>query len=156
MISTVRNTVVLIGCGKSKLSHSAAAEDLYTGPIFRARRQYAEETGKPWAILSARYGLVTPSRHLDPYDVSLEAMPLVDQRAWAVGVVAQILDDLPDDAHSLYRTCFEIHAGELYADRLYDLLIATGFSASWPVKGLQQGQLLHWYAERRRGRALTI
>jgi hypothetical protein len=44
--------VVLVGCVKTKLSHAAAARDLYISPLFRKQRAYAEGSGSPWFILS--------------------------------------------------------------------------------------------------------
>ncbi len=52
--------VVLVGCVKSKRSHGAPAEDLYTSDYFAKMRAYAEHTGRPWFILSAEHGLKRP------------------------------------------------------------------------------------------------
>jgi hypothetical protein len=61
-------TVVLVGCGKSKLARSAKAKDLYTGPLFRKARAYAELVGDEWAILSAKHFLVMPDEVIEPYE----------------------------------------------------------------------------------------
>lgn len=137
--------ILLIGCGATKLDHEAPARDLYTGSIFRARRTYAEASGCHWWILSGKYGLLSPECVIAPYDYNLAAQCLPDRAAWAVGVAQQLLDLLPDHVDDLRRTLFEIHAGETYADRLRDVLIAVGWNASWPVRGLSQGQLLAFY-----------
>jgi hypothetical protein len=56
--SVVGADVVLVGCVKTKLPHAAPARDLYTSSLFRGRRRYAEQTQRPWFILSARWGLL--------------------------------------------------------------------------------------------------
>jgi hypothetical protein len=53
-------TVILLGCVKSKLDNRAKARDLYCSPLWRGRRAYAEASGLPWLILSAKHGLVEP------------------------------------------------------------------------------------------------
>jgi hypothetical protein len=58
--SVVGADVVLVGCVKTKLAHAAPARDLYTSTLFRGRRRYAEQTQRPWFILSARWGLLAP------------------------------------------------------------------------------------------------
>lgn len=71
----------VVPCGAGKVTHPAAARDLYTGSMFRhvftnAERsaRLDEEAGCGPArvlILSARYGLVTPDTMLEPYDVKM-------------------------------------------------------------------------------------
>lgn len=58
--------IVLVGCAKSKRPHGAAAKDLYTSDYFSKMRAYAESTGRPWFILSAEHGLVSPDGLLEP------------------------------------------------------------------------------------------
>lgn len=61
-------TVVLVGCGKSKLAHKAPARDLYTGTLFRKARAWAERHGDEWGILSAKHFLVMPDQIIEPYE----------------------------------------------------------------------------------------
>lgn len=143
--------ILLVGCGKSKRAERAAARDLYTGPLFADRRAYAEATGDPWWVLSARHGIVDPDRELRPYDETMEGKPPVDRAAWAVGVVLQLLTELPDDV-DLRAVIVEIHAGEAYADQLADVLVAAGLSVDRPVRGLGIGEQRAWY---RRGPGLN-
>lgn len=43
------------GFGKSKLSQSAPARDLYVSLLFRARREWVERSCDTWFILSAEH-----------------------------------------------------------------------------------------------------
>lgn len=66
--------VVLVGCSSSKLATEAPARELYTSTLFKASRAYAEARGGPWAILSAKHGLVLPETYLAPYDYSFKSL----------------------------------------------------------------------------------
>jgi hypothetical protein len=72
--SSVR--IGLVGCVKTKLTHRASAEDLYTSPLFVGRRRYVEGSCDRWFILSAEHGLVTSARELEPYDETLVGKPI--------------------------------------------------------------------------------
>jgi hypothetical protein len=67
------SALIVVGCGASKLDHPADAADLYTGQHYRlclaAARSIAADDSI--MILSARYGLVTLTQRLMPYDLTL-------------------------------------------------------------------------------------
>src|SRR5438093_12106 len=52
--------VILLGCVKTKRDGWHRAKDLYVSTLFDGRRRYAEQSGRPWFILSAKLGLVKP------------------------------------------------------------------------------------------------
>lgn len=79
-------TIVLVGCGKEKLSRPAPAKDLYTGPLFRKARAYAERVGDDWRIISAKYGLLKPGEVIEPYDETVSGKPQKERRIWAIVV----------------------------------------------------------------------
>lgn len=143
--------IVLIGCGKTKRAEKSAARDLYTGSLFRARRDYAEATGDRWYVVSARFGLVPPDAVVLPYDTTLADLCEPDRAAWALGVVSALLDGLPDDA-KLGDITLELHAGAAYAKPLIAVARAVGLTASWPVQGLGIGEQLALYARAARTR----
>jgi hypothetical protein len=88
-------TVYLISCVGRKLSTPAQARDLYTSEWFVKARDYVENTGCPWFILSAEHGLVTPERILAPYERTLNTMRKPERQAWATRVKAQMEASLP-------------------------------------------------------------
>jgi hypothetical protein len=138
--------VVLIGCGKTKASAPCAAEDLYTGPLFRARRAYAEAADRPWWIVSAQHGLMSPEQITAPYDTAGSDLCAVDHAAWALTVAHSLLDEL-EDGTRLRDVVVEIHAGAWYAQPLVDVLRALGIGTHLPVEGLGIGEQLAWYPE---------
>lgn len=65
---------------KSTGTRPAAAQDLYTSPLFAGRRRWVERTCPRWLILSAKYRLATPKRVIAPYDQTLTGMPFAKRR----------------------------------------------------------------------------
>lgn len=64
--------IVVVGCGERKLDRPAPAQQLYTGSYFAACSLTAAAIAPGrWFILSARYGLVAPSKVLEPYEQTL-------------------------------------------------------------------------------------
>lgn len=142
-------TVVVIGCGKSKLARPAAARDLYTGSLFRACRAYAERSGHPWVILSAEHFVLPPEVRVAPYENRITRK--ADGSRWARVAVehfAQWLGGLRM-GRSVRVVCL---AGASYADPFCAELYAQfGISCEQPLRGLGLGQRLRWLAQSRRG-----
>lgn len=92
-------TIVLVGCGKEKLSRSAPAKDMYTGPLFKKARAYAERVGDDWRIISAKYGLLHPDEVIEPYDETVSGKPQRERRIWAICVRNSISCNLLDWTH---------------------------------------------------------
>ena len=84
-------SLILVGGVKSKHNHTSAAQDLYNSRLWRCRRAYAERSGFPWYILSAKHGLLAPETKIAPYDLALADLPAAERRAWS----RRVLDDLP-------------------------------------------------------------
>jgi hypothetical protein len=133
---------LLVGCVKTKRPTAAPAGELYTSPLFRKRRLYAEASGRPWFILSALHGLVHPDRVLEPYDMYLAGQTVTYRRQWALRVVS----DLVAAVGPLAGTSIEIHAGASYVEPLAPVLSAAGVDVRVPLRGLNQGQHLAWYS----------
>jgi hypothetical protein len=133
--------VVLVGCAKQKRVTAAPAQDLYTSPLFRKSRAYAESTGVPWFVLSAKHGLVGPETVLEPYDVTLSRTSREYRREWARRVARQ----LDEACGSLDGRSIEIHAGAAYTTALRALLESRGAVVAEPLQGLRQGERLAWY-----------
>ncbi|MFT3708066.1 MAG: hypothetical protein QM817_10455 [Archangium sp.] len=77
MSATKPFRVAVLACSASKLTHAALAKDLYTGPLFKLARAYAELVADRFVILSARYGVLQPDAELAPYEQRMN-----DARKW--------------------------------------------------------------------------
>ena len=104
--------LMLVGCAKKKADGPNKAKDLYASPLWRHRRQYAENHQVPWFILSAKHGLLSPDAWIEPYDLALSSLSTKERREWSKSV----LTDLVETAPNLLGKNIEIHAGKDYAD----------------------------------------
>jgi hypothetical protein len=128
----------LVGCVKSKLTHAAAARDLYTSQLFRGGRCAVERSCERWFILSALHGLVEPDRVLEPYERTLTTASPSQRRAWSERVLGRIEATFGTDL-SGHR--FEAHAGRAYlAFGLVEGLEALGATVEQPLEGLGLGK----------------
>jgi hypothetical protein len=133
--------LVLIGCVKSKLDHPAPAKDLYTSALFHKERAYAQSSGKPWFILSAKHGLVSPDEVLEPYDVYLKETTAAYRVLWGATVVEQLAEAFGP----VQGARVEIHASAAYVDPIRSRLEADGAHLLVPLSGLGLGKRLAWY-----------
>ena len=131
-------SLYLVSCVGKKLSVPALAADLYTSPWFRKARLYVAKSGERWLILSAKYGLVHPDKVIEPYDITLNTMPVADRREWARKVFA----DLESYLAGVETVVFL--AGKRYRQFLEVALAAKGVTVSVPMEGLRIGEQLSW------------
>lgn len=135
--------IVLIGCAKTKRPVAAEARDLYTSDYFLKMRRYAETSGVPWYILSAKHGLVAPNDWVEPYDLYLPDTSRDYRRTWAQKVGEQ----LEHAAGSLSGKLVEVHAGSAYVDAIGPVLRALGADLQDRLEGLSIGRRLSWYLQ---------
>jgi hypothetical protein len=138
-----RIRIGLVACSKTKRPGIHPARELYSSPLFRSAAEYAQRHYQRWYVLSAAYGLVFPDTPIPTYDVTLSRLSARERRQWARGVHDQLL--IAEGTDRTY--CF--HAGRLYRETLADLLRQSGATIEEPLRGLQIGEQLAWYARRR-------
>jgi hypothetical protein len=131
-------SMYLVSCVSQKQDQASAARDLYVSDWFRKARQYAEASGCPWFILSAKYGLVAPDQVVAPYELTLNIMAVAERRAWAKRVDRQLAEAVPELAAVVFL------AGERYREFLAEHLTDRGVAVSVPMEGLQIGKQKHW------------
>lgn len=113
--------VVLISCTKMKFNEAMAAKDLYAASAwFRSAWAYARSRAtSPMFdihILSAKHGLVNPTKVLEPYDYKMPA-PIVPRLNWAIKVRGALRP-----IYAGRNVCFWLIAGKHYRDPLAGLL----------------------------------
>lgn len=137
-VSPSRQSLVLIPCAASKLSHPAPAGELYDSAHFRftlrAAQARAKATGARVAILSAKHGLVDPATQLSPYDVTIGDPDVTSARvvagqlaAWRIGHIEALL---PARYLALARAAAEqLHRGSIVfrLDDLYGTAPGIGY-----------------------------
>ncbi len=71
------NILIITGCTKRKIgsdeSVQAPAKDMYLGRVFRKVREYSENMGYDYAIISAKYGLLFPDDIIGGYEKVLKS-----------------------------------------------------------------------------------
>jgi hypothetical protein len=132
--------VLLVGCSRRKTSAAAPARELFRGETFRRARAHAVASGRPWFVLSAKFGLLDPDDVVGPYDVYLPNQPAAYREVWGEWVVAQLCTRRP-----LAGVIVEVHAGEAYCAPLRTPLQRVGATVETPLAGLRQGERLAWY-----------
>ena len=133
----------LISCVNKKSPTPRKAKDLYSSPWFGKAKTYVESTGRRWFILSAKYGLVEPNREIDPYDRSLNSMPIAERREWAEDVSNELRLHMTD-IDTIY-----ILAGQRYREFLVPKLRDyDDVNVVVPMEGLRIGEQLRWLDER--------
>lgn len=83
-------SLALVACSARKLDHAAPAKELYQGDLFKKQRTWLEKTDVPWAILSAKYGLVMPDDVIEPYEQALKHMSRAENIRWALKTNQQL------------------------------------------------------------------
>ncbi|GAB3488264.1 DUF6884 domain-containing protein [Flexivirga lutea] len=135
--------VVLVGCVKTKLDHGAPAKDLYVSDYFAKMRNYAEASGRPWFILSAEHGLISPDEWLEPYERYLPDTSREYRTAWGEKVAQQ----LEQAVGSLPGLLVDIHAGAAYVESVEEALTPRGAHVLDQLRGLSFGRRLSWYLQ---------
>ena len=140
------HTLVIVGCGKTKLDHAAPAADLYTGGLFRAARGWAEANGTNWLIASAKCGLVSPDTQLEPYDRTLVGLSREYRRQW--GAWAQRDLSRYINKHGCPDRIIVL-AGKAYIEPLVAWTAIGRISRETPLDGKGIGQRLSWFKQQR-------
>jgi len=130
--------IYLLSCVRKKRPYPCRAKDLYVSPWFHFARRYAESTGCPWFILSAKYGLLDPDQMIEPYEQTLNKMAIDERRAWA----ERVRDRLREHLGEVRQVAFL--AGTRYREFLTDQLKDRGIQVEIPMEGLSIGRQLHW------------
>jgi len=121
------NKAILIQCTKSKRDEAATASNLYDESTYYCKmRDYANTTGHPWFILSAKHGLLDPETQIEPYN----EFGLTERQA---ETIAEELADAGFDT-------VEVIAGKKYTNPLTPELEAEGIEVIEKCRGLSIGE----------------
>lgn len=141
MIVRMGKRIGLIACCGAKLPLAAPARDLYRSDLFRKSLSWAGVSCDQSMVLSAKYGLVEMGRVIEPYDETLNELPLARRQVWAEGVWTSLQERLLPDDHVV------ILAGLRYREYLIPKLEAAGVQFSVPMAGMGIGMQKQWLAD---------
>ena len=133
----------LVSCTIKKALTPRKAKNLYISPWFGKAKTYVESTNQRWFILSAKYGLVDPNCKINPYDKSMNSMPMEERMEWAEDVSNTLRLHITD-IDTIY-----ILAGQRYREFLVPKLRDyDDVNICVPMEGLRIGEQLRWLNER--------
>ena len=128
--------IVLISCASKKLKNKAKAEDIYISSLFRKSLQYAKSLQPDDIyILSAKFGLLKLNEIIEPYNQTLNTMPVDEIRKWSERVLQQL-----SNISNLQKDNYIFLAGDNYRK----FLIPSIVNYQIPMKGLKIGKQLQW------------
>jgi hypothetical protein len=132
--------VVLLSCTKSKLSHKAPAQELYSAsPMFQKTLEYGKSLDPDkMFILSAKHHLVPLDKVLEPYDKTLKDMPGDEKEKWGEITVKQMVNNGID----LKKDKFIFLTGNEYSKPLTKYIPLSNISM--PMAGKRLGERLKW------------
>lgn len=137
--------IAVVGCGERKLAHAAPAGQLYTGSYFRACSLTAAAISPGrWYILSARHGLIAPSKVIEPYE----------QTMWQPGAVTAEEVRRQAAALGLLEELVVALCGKRYADVLEEVWRPTNYVMR-PLANVGIGKQRHVLAQLRAAAAAS-
>jgi hypothetical protein len=123
--------VVLVGSSGAVADGVQPASRLFRSSGFARARGYAESSGHPWFVLSAKHGLLDPDDVVGPFDVLFGDQSLTYRTAWGEWVVAQLADRV-----RLTGTTVEVHGGVDFAQPMRTPLARRGAGLEIPLPGM--------------------
>lgn len=140
-VNKLKGSIALVGCKGHKLhADSAAAVILFRGSTFIAARDYAMNKFDGWFILSAKYGLLHPNKHVSYHDMELAAQSPEYRAEWAQ-VVATAIRETIELGSILTFLC-----GQEYWEELVTIL-TPDYTFAFPLLLLSEDDQLKWLRE---------
>ena len=94
--------VALISCSKTKKSYSCEASEMYSPSVlFSKTYKYCLNKYDEIYILSAKYGVITPTTQINTYNLSIKDLDKMKREEWGKSV-ACFLNDLVCRTLSFY------------------------------------------------------
>lgn len=107
--------VIVVGCGRNKLTKATTARRLYTSDRFETACAVAETLGTPLYVLSGLHGVISSDETISPYDVDLAASDVGHKKAWRKKVAAVLHKQLEGKQVCLLAT-------DAYAEEFLDII----------------------------------
>jgi len=125
----------LVACCSSKLETSSKvpAQSLYVSPLFTFSKAYCEKYLDGWFILSAKFGLVSPTELLPMYEESLIGKREREKKVWAYNAWKQLEAKLGKGDEIVWL------AGKEYSKYIAVALQNAKIKQSDPLEGLGIG-----------------
>lgn len=124
--------IALLSCTKRKKSFPCRASEMYMeSDNFRYAYQYAKLTCDRIFILSSKFGLLSETDRIEPYDETLQDKTLEERKLWARNVLQKLSRE-----SSFERDEFLVLTGKFYNE----FLLPHFENYELPLKGLEIGK----------------
>lgn len=138
--------LTLIPCTGGKNEGTHKAKDLYKGDNFTKHRKYAEASGNPWAIVSAKHHILDPDEMVSNYDTPMPKRKN-EQQQWGEQLKPKLINHLKRlGINPEHGVEIETLAGNDYNSPMKSALLGheqiKGINA--PMQGLGQGRKKTW------------
>jgi hypothetical protein len=133
--------VAVISCTKLKADYPCVTKEMYQkSSLFKKAIKFIEQQDyDDWLVLSAKYGLLRKDYQIEPYDLTLNNMKVLERREWAKLVLKQI------ENLKMNITHIDFYAGSKYREYLIPVLERKGIICNIPLKGKGIGEQLSFY-----------
>lgn len=133
--------LVLIGSSIRREKKTLPAREMYAGDLFTKAREYAEQRGLRWYVLSAKWGLLHPDELVPPNELDLASCTSQYRNTWGHWVGAQLVAAVgPLSGHIV-----EVHAAPTYVQPIRRPLSVMAADLREPLSGLRPSEQLAWY-----------
>lgn len=143
------DTIVLVGCGKSKEPDKQPSWRLYRKTYFESKMTAAMVIGVPF-IASAKYGLVRPDDRIEPYDETLRNASDSEKQEWG----SEVVDEIPERFDQAVVLAGRDYAEPIKANVSSDFTVYDPFQA-FGGNGKQMGWCLDAVDRLMAGESLT-
>lgn len=110
--------IALISCSKNKMATDCIAQEMYSKSLlFSKTLNYCHRQNYDLIfILSAKYGILSPSDKISPYELTLNSFSKSELKKWASGCL-KVLSDA-----GVVESQFDFYSGKIYFEELSKLL----------------------------------
>lgn len=133
--------IAFVSCTKLKADHACKASEMYdVSTLFKKAVKYIEQQGYDhWFVLSAKYGLLQKEDIIEPYDLTLNNMKVIERKKWTNQVIKQL------ESINLDIQQADFYTGSKYREYLIPALEQKGVFCTVPLQGRGIGQQLNYY-----------
>ena len=135
--------IAFVSCTKSKANRPCSAKEMYQkSTMFKKAVQFIEQQDYDegmWYVLSAKYGLIKQQDEIEPYDLTLNNMKVLERKKWTELVLNQIEDLQIDMTH------VDFYVGVKYREFIIPALEEKGIVCNIPLQGLGFFKQLSYY-----------
>lgn len=134
--------IALVSCTKLKADYPCSAKEMYQkSTFFKKAIQYIEQQNyHDWFVISAKYGILRKHEEIEPYDLTLNNMTVIERKKWSDMLLKQII------SLQINISQIDFYAGKKYREYLIPAIEEKGIICKVPLQGKGIGEQLQYYS----------